>query len=154
MPKIYVFDSEIPVYIVKTDKPTGFMTDEIELTDNELASILLAEERMLDAQELLRGKLFEVAMEAKLQKVPEGIREAGREVLIKLEEYFHSPVIVKPDEERPWMWAFAIRTNLPETKAQEIFEKFFDEYWNEVDNPKRLEGILVTLERVSEHQTS
>lgn len=85
-------------------------------------------------------------IEDEVQRLPEVLQEAGREVLTKLDEYFHEPVLVKPDEERPWMWAFAIQTRLPATEAEALFDLFFDEYWNEVDDPKRLEGILVTLE--------
>lgn len=58
MPKVYVYDDEAPTYYIKTEKPEGFSTDEIELTDQELQSILWAEEAMLDAQELLKTRLF------------------------------------------------------------------------------------------------
>ena len=87
-------------------------------------------------------------IEDEVQKLPENMREAGREVLTKLDEYFHEPVIIHPDEERPWMWAFSVQTRLPETEAEAIFQMFFDEYWYEVDDPKRHELILVTLEHL------
>ena len=31
MPKVYVYDDESPTYYIRTEKPTGFATDEIEL---------------------------------------------------------------------------------------------------------------------------
>jgi hypothetical protein len=89
-------------------------------------------------------------IEDEVQKLPEALQEAGREVLTKLDEYFHEPVIVKLDECSPWMWAFAIQTHLPPPEAQTLFDQFFFEYWYEVDNPKRLEGILVTLEYLTQ----
>ena len=85
-------------------------------------------------------------IEDEVQKLPENLRGVGREVLIKLDEYFHEPVIVKPDDERPHMWAFAIQTNKSQSEAEELFDRFFFEYWYEMDDHNRLEGILVTLE--------
>jgi len=85
-------------------------------------------------------------IEDEVQKLPEALQEAGREVLTKLDEYFHEPVIVKPDDCRPWMWAFAIQAHLPPPEAQTLFDRFFFEYWHEVNDPKRLEWILVILE--------
>ena len=80
MPKVYVFDSEIPAYIVKTEKPTGYKTDEVELTDEELSSILAAEEAMLDAQELLRARLFTIYTEARFSELKPIIQTALKRV--------------------------------------------------------------------------
>jgi hypothetical protein len=44
------------------------------------------------------------------------------------------------------MWAFAIQTNKSQSEAEELFDRFFFEYWYEMDDHKRLEGILVSLE--------
>ena len=87
-------------------------------------------------------------IEDEVQKLPVELQAAGREVLTKLDEYFHEPVIISPDVERPWMWAFTIQTHLPPPEAQALYESFFDEYWYEVDQPYRLTGILVNLEYV------
>ncbi|MFA6358925.1 MAG: hypothetical protein WCY09_09745 [Candidatus Omnitrophota bacterium] len=75
MPKVYVYDDETPVYIVRTEKPT-FSTDEIDLTDEELKSIEDAEEAMADAQALLKTKLSEAFAEHKILEIRPIVQEA------------------------------------------------------------------------------
>jgi hypothetical protein len=80
MPKVYVFDDEMSTYIVRSEKPTGFSTDEIELTDAELKSIEDAEEAMADAQALLKIKLFEAFSEYKILEIRPLVQEALKRV--------------------------------------------------------------------------
>jgi hypothetical protein len=80
MPKVYVYDDETPTYYVKTDKPEGLSTDEIELTDEELQSILWAEEAMLDAQELLRTRLLDTYVQARILEIRPLVQEALKRV--------------------------------------------------------------------------
>lgn len=80
MPKVYVFDDEMSTYIVRTEKPTGFSTDEIDLTDEELKSIEEAEEAMADAQALLKAKLVEAFAEYKILEIRPVVQEALKRV--------------------------------------------------------------------------
>jgi len=59
MPKVYIADSEVPLYVVYDVKPEGYPTDEIELTDDELKSIRASEDAASDSQDLIRAKLLE-----------------------------------------------------------------------------------------------
>ena len=90
MPKVYVFDDESPTYYIKTEKPNGYSTDEIELTDEELQSILLAEEAMLDAQALVKAKLVEAFAEYKILEirpvVQRALKQAASQVGISYEQ--------------------------------------------------------------------
>jgi hypothetical protein len=58
VPKVYVIDSEVPTYSVNMEKPSGYPTDEIDLTDEELKMIQDAENAMCEAQKLLSSKLL------------------------------------------------------------------------------------------------
>lgn len=89
-------------------------------------------------------------IEIEVQKLPGSLQEVGREVLQKLDEYFHEPVLVKPDKDRPHLWAFAVQTRLSVLEAESLFNRFFYEYWYEVGQPSRLTGILVTLEYLND----
>ena len=80
MPKVYVYDDESPTYYIRTEKPTGFATDEIELTDAELKSIEDAEEAMADAQALVKTKLFEAFAEYKILEIRPLVQEALKRV--------------------------------------------------------------------------
>lgn len=59
MPKVYVLDDEIPMYVVYYERPKGILTEEIELTDAELKSIRASEDAASDSQDLIRAKLLE-----------------------------------------------------------------------------------------------
>jgi hypothetical protein len=57
MPKVYVLDSETPSYSLYREKPIGFHTDEIELTDEELKAFEASEAASVEGQDLIRSKL-------------------------------------------------------------------------------------------------
>jgi hypothetical protein len=59
MPKVYILDDGIPLYIIYDVKPEGLHTDEIELTDEELRSIKDSEGALAEAQDLIRAKILE-----------------------------------------------------------------------------------------------
>lgn len=57
MPKVYVSDTETPVYAVYDVKPEGYSTDEIELTDDELTYLRDTEAAAAECDAMIKAKL-------------------------------------------------------------------------------------------------
>lgn len=59
MTKVYIDDTEGPVYVVYDVKPQGYPTDEIELTEDELTHLRNTEEATAECNDMIRTKLLE-----------------------------------------------------------------------------------------------
>jgi hypothetical protein len=85
-------------------------------------------------------------LETELLKLPEHLREMGREVIHKLDEYFHLPVVVHQDKVRSTLWAIAVQIeDRPSAVIQ--LEKFFVEWWDRIKPPERVRELFVLLEK-------
>jgi hypothetical protein len=85
-------------------------------------------------------------LETELLKLPVHLRGSGREVIHKLDEYFHRPVVVHQDKVRSTIWAIAVQIeDRPSAMAQ--LEKFYEEWWDNETLQRGYHGLFVLLEK-------
>jgi hypothetical protein len=85
-------------------------------------------------------------LDSELLKLPCHLREVGKEVVLKLDEYFHCPIVIHPDKVRPTLWAIAVQiSDLP--TAQDQLKKFFNDWYDEATLHRGFHGLFVLLEK-------